>query len=238
MVTLLIISFLFLALVAIATYFWQRPKSTAESEALLPPGGWRGLFIDGIPDDEISSEDNPKAIVANLPQRAELLTRARNGEKSVLREARATDNSKDSSLYEEVLESLVELADSEPQVLGLVSYVTRHELPVNKKLAARFMDSCKRDPSQSSMSKMLHVSALADDATVYQAAVEAALDFWRKGFLPQISPQELLAILEGEFWLLSANTRSSGAGFLLKRTLSSARRELETAHNNKQTRPH
>ena len=87
------------------------------------------------------------------------------------------------------------------------------------------------------MTKMLHVAALSDDATVYQAAVETALEFWRKGFLPKISPQELLAILEGEFWLLSSNTRSSGAGFLLKRTLSSARRELETAHNNKPTRP-
>jgi hypothetical protein len=36
-------------------------------------------------------------------------------------------------------------------------------------------------------------------------------------------------LFDGEFWVLSARTRSSGAGFILKRKLASARRELETA---------
>jgi hypothetical protein len=42
----------------------------------------------------------------------------------------------------------------------------------------------------------------------------------------------LRSILEGEFWILSSPTRRSGAGFLLKRALAGARRELEAAHND------
>jgi hypothetical protein len=74
---------------------------------------------------------------------------------------------------------------------------------------------------------MLHIAALSDDAGVYQAAVDATLNSWRRGTLQQISSPELQAILEGEFWVLSAKTRNSGAGFLLKRTLASVRRELK-----------
>jgi hypothetical protein len=83
---------------------------------------------------------------------------------------------------------------------------------------------------------MLHVAALSDDAELYRTAVVNALDFWRIGQLAETSPQELLAVMEGEFWILSAQVRNSGAGFLLKRTLSSARRELEAAHINFQTK--
>ena len=37
-----------------------------------------------------------------------------------------------------------------------------------------------------------------------------------------VSAEELRALFDGEFWILSARTRSSGAGFVLKRTLESA----------------
>jgi len=79
---------------------------------------------------------------------------------------------------------------------------------------------------------MLHLAALSNDAAVYQTAVEIALEFWRGGYLSEVSPQELRAIFEGEYWILSSATRSSGAGFLLKRTLAVARRELEAVHND------
>jgi len=59
--------------------------------------------------------------------------------------------------------------------------------------------------------------------------VEKALGLWRERKLADISPVELRALFEGEFWGLSSRTRSSGAGFVLKRTLDGARRELEAA---------
>jgi hypothetical protein len=46
-----------------------------------------------------------------------------------------------------------------------------------------------------------------------------------------VSAAELQSLLVSEFWLLSSATRSSGAGFVLKRTLSRAKRELETVNN-------
>jgi hypothetical protein len=199
---------------------------------LLPAPERRGLFIDSTLAGQIPAEANSEATSHAVRQRTELLERAKGGEKSALQEARNTPDTKETGLYEEVLNSLVSGADSGPKLLSLVSHVTRHELPVNNKLAERFIDSCKSAPDRSSTAKMLHVAALSDDAAIYQAAVETALEFWRAGHLSEISPQELRAILEGEFWLLSSRARSSGAGFLLKRTLASARRELEASHND------
>ncbi len=89
--------------------------------------------------------------------------------------------------------------------------------------------SWKSSPERSSTATTLHLTALADDAALYQTAVEAALHFWRQGLLPDVSAAELRALFDGEFWVLSAKARSSGAGFILKRSLANARRELETA---------
>jgi hypothetical protein len=232
MVTFLITSFFVLALLAIAIYFWQKPTSSTEVEALRPPPG-RGLFIDGTPDsrtvEEARAEAESQATANAVTLHSELIARAKRGEKSVLQEVR---NVGDADLYEEALNVLVAGADSDPKSLSLVSYVTRHELRVNKKLAERMIDSYKNAPDRNATAKMLHVAALSDDATVYQGAVEAALKFWREGHPSEISPRELRSILEGEFWILSSPTRSSGAGFLLKQALAGARRELEAAHND------
>ncbi|SRR6266508_1572723 len=230
MVTFLITSFLILAFLAIAIYFWQKPPSSIEADRLRPPPG-RGLFINGTPEGQALAlaEADLKATADALAQRTEVVARAKGGEKSALQEARDTG---DHDLYEEALNFLVASADSDSKLLSLVSYVTRHELCVNDKLAERVIDAYKRAPDRSATSKMLHVAALSDDAAVYQRAVETALEFWRKRRLSEISAQELRSILEGEFWILSSPTRSSGAGFLLKQTLANARRELDAAYND------
>ena len=232
MVTILITSLFILAFLAIAVYFWQKPGSSIEAEALPPPPG-RGLFIDATPDGqaveqaraEVDSEATDKA----ARQGADLLAGAQAGDKSTLLEAR---NFKDANVYDEALDLLVAGADSDPKLLALVSYVTRHELRVNQNLAEKVVESFKHAPDRSSTSKMLHIAALSDDAAVYQSAIEIALKFWREGRVSEMSAQELRSILEGEFWILSSNTRSSGAGFLLKSALRGAHRELEAAGND------
>lgn len=227
MVTFLITSFFILAFLAIATYFWQRSASSTEAETLPPPPG-RGLFINGTEDGQAlaRAEAASEAMASEAAKRRELFKRAEAGDRSTLVE---TSDAKDAELYEGALNLLVTGADTDPKLLSLVSYVTQHELRVNKKLADRVIDSCTRAPDRSSTAKMLHVAALSDDAAVYQSAVETALNFWRDRRLPEISVQELRSILEGEFWILSSPTRNSGAGFILKRTLAGARRELEAA---------
>jgi hypothetical protein len=230
MVTFLISSFLVLIVLALAVYLWQKPPASTEGDALLPPPE-RGLFIDGTPGGQaetLALAEADSAATAKTLRRTELLERARNGEKSTLQEAH---NTEDAAFYEEALDFLIAGADSDPKLLSLVSYVARHDLRINKKLAEKAIDSYKRAPDRDSTAKMLHLAALSDDAAVFQDAVETALKFWRAGRLPEVSAPELRAVLEGEFWILSAPTRSSGAGFLLKRALADARRELEAAHN-------
>ena len=123
----------------------------------------------------------------------------------------------------------MERADSDPKLLSLVSYVVGHELRVNKTLAGAIIESWKQAPDRASTAKVLHIAALSHDVPTYQAAVETALQFWRDGSLSAISPTELRSLFDGEFWVLSSGTRRTGAGFMLKRTLARARRELETA---------
>jgi hypothetical protein len=228
MVTLLITSFFILALAAIAIYFWQKPARTAEVRHLPQPPA-RGLFNDGPTESPtLSLAESASESEAAATRRRELVERAAVGERSTLLESH---KAKDVELYDEVLGSFINAADSDPKLLSLVSYVTSHELRVNKQLAEKIIESYRRTPNRSATAKTLHIAALSNDAAVYQNAVEIVLTFWREGRLPEVSAQELRSILDGEFWILSSSTRSSGAGFLLKRVLRNARRELESIQN-------
>lgn len=224
MVTFLITSVFILEFFAVALYFWQRPANKATAIELPPPEP-RGLFDYDQPLNQLAT-----AAVGNAEARRKaLLERAEQGDKSTLQEAHEAG---DGLLYDEVLNILVGKTDSAAQLLSLVSHVTRHELPVNKTLAAALIESWHQSPDRNSTVKMLHVAALADDPKVYQTAMEAAMQRWRTGGLPDISGAELLAILEGEFWILSSPARTSGAGFVLKRSLADARRDLQKTRND------
>jgi len=77
----------------------------------------------------------------------------------------------------------------------------------------------------------LHVAALSDDAKTYGRAIELVLMSWRDGSLSDISARDLQGLFSSQYWELSSHTRTSGAGFVLKQTLSNANRELEgTSH--------
>jgi hypothetical protein len=223
MVTLLLFAFALaiFAVIGIGLFFWQK-SAPDDSERVLPPlPDPRGLFG----ETSLSSEEEMKmAIVAQEAEQAALVARAQNDERSALDDAHQT---KDRALYDRVLTELLKLAGSDAKLLSLMSYVANNELPVNRELAAAVLDSWQKSPNRSGTSKALHFAALSDDADVYQGAVQQALRFWQEGKLSDVSAIELRALFDGEFWILSSRTRSSGAGFVLKRTLDSARRELE-----------
>ena len=96
----------------------------------------------------------------------------------------------------------------------------------------QFVQTWRESSGKRSTATMLHLAANTDDAGVYCQAVELVLNSWHHGRLPDLSAAELQTLLNSEYWLLSSRTRSSGAGFVLKRTLSQAKRELETVNNN------
>jgi hypothetical protein len=85
----------------------------------------------------------------------------------------------------------------------------------------------QQSPNRNSTARLLHVAALSDDAKTYGRAIELVLMSWRDGSLSDISAKDLQALFSSEYWVLSSSTRTSGAGFVLKQTLSNANRELE-----------
>ena len=220
MVTLLISSLVILGFLVLAIYLLQRPTA-AQDDRLLTPPEHRSLFSDQV--QSIQLEDGSENSSA---QRAEIIARAKVGAHTLLLEAKALG---DASFYEQVLDLLTAGA-TPPQLLSLASYIVRHDLPVNKTLAEKFVELWREAPDRESTAKMLHLAALSDNADTYRSAVASALNYHRNGKLSTITKDELKAIIEGEYWLLSSNTRSSGAGFVLKQTLTNARRELEAAH--------
>ena len=90
----------------------------------------------------------------------------------------------------------------------------------------------QQSPNRNSTAKLLHVAALSDDAKNYGRAIELVLMSWRDGSLSDISAKDLQALLSSEYWVLSSRTRTSGAGFVLKETLSDANRALEGGNHN------
>lgn len=90
----------------------------------------------------------------------------------------------------------------------------------------------QQSPHRKSTTDLLHVAAITDDAKNFGRAVELVLLSWRDGSLSDISAKDLQALINSEYWVLSSRTRTSGAGFVLKQTLSNANRELEGTNHN------
>lgn len=221
MVTLFITAVAILAVLGIGLYFWQRPAPDDYADLLPPQPNPRGLFA-----EEFATTPKKEQLALAASRQEKLIKEARSGERSVLPEARRIG---DSSFYDRVLSELVAWSDSEPKLLGLMSYVTQNDLPGNRSLAEAVIASWQQVADRSGTAKALHFAALSDDPDVYRQAVESALQLWREAKLSDISAIELRALFDGEFWVLSSRSRSSGAGFVLKRTLEDARRELEAA---------
>ena len=224
MVTFLITSFLLLAAVSYFIYLWQRPRNMRSAERLLPPTpDFAGLFGEAQASDEQAQLEQAQR---SDEQCAQILERARSGEKSALVEAHRTG---DAALYDQALNALADHAgENEKRLRSLASYIVRHDerLRVNEALALKFIEAWKRGtPGRLSTAEMLHITSLASDAELYQKAIEAALQFWRNDQL-KMTAQELRLLIESGYWVLDAKSRSSGAGFVLKRKIAALRREL------------
>jgi hypothetical protein len=226
MVTLLFTAAAILVLFGIGIYFWQRPAEADSARVLPPAPNARGLF-----DSEFSTEaEETEHNALMFQQREELTKKARNGERGALEEAHRNG---DPELYDQVLGELIQVSDSDPKLLSLLSFISQNELPVNRTLAEAVLVSWREAPDRGSTARALHFAALSDDADIYRGAVESALQLWRTDKLGDISAIELRTLFDGEFWVLSSRSRSSGAGFVLKRTLDGARRELEAVASAK-----
>jgi len=221
MVTFLITAAAVLALIGIGAYFWQKPASREAANVLPPQPNARGLFEESA--NEMAAAEQ---LAAMSRRREELIKEAHNGDRAALDEAHLSG---DTELYDRVLDELVQISDSDPKLLALMTYISQNDLPVRRSLAEAVLVSWKAAPDRGGTPRALHFAALSDDPDIYRGAVESALQLWREAKLGETSPIELRALFDGEFWVLSSRSRSSGAGFVLKRALDKARRELEAA---------
>ena len=173
MLTVLVTSVIFLGLIAIATYFWQKPANRTEtSELPPPPENVRGLFSEA-PAPPAKPEQQP---------------------------AHPRSEQSNKNAHKELAEALIE----------------------------SFQETADRD----STVELIHTAALSDDAEIYTRAIAAAMRAWREHKLADISATELQALFTSQFWVLSSGTRSSGAGFVLKRALASTQSELAGSNHN------
>lgn len=171
MVIFILSSVFFLALLAVAIYYWQKPANTSQTIELPPPPEPRGLFS----DFKINQLRTP---------------------------------------------SSVEPAEAAPKV---------DEQLFKEAIGA--IRTFQHSPNKNSTVKLLHITARADDAKNYRRAIELVLLCWRDGSLSDISAAELQSLINSHYWVLSSHTRTSGAGFVLKQTLSNANSELQTSNN-------
>jgi hypothetical protein len=217
---LLIILFLLLVLTGFIIHRWPQKVFNEDLKPSPLPPRRTGLF--DTPEQSMKLEDH------RLARRSALLARAAEGEQEALIEAHLGG---DTVLTREVLEVLVSGAEgSDERLLELTSYIIGHDqLPAHPKIAAALTARWRSSPERTSLAPMLHLAAMTDDAASYQGAVDAATQIWREGRLSNLSADDLSDLLESQYWVLSAEARHSGDGFVLKRMLVDIRRELATA---------
>jgi len=142
----------------------------------------------------------------------------------------------------------IELPPARPTVQGLFSDIqlneprtatTSNKLELTHKIdredfeeAVAAIRAFQQSPDRMSAAKLLHVAAQTDDAKTFGRAIELVLMSWRDHSLADVSAKDLQALFNSEYWVLSSRSRTSGAGFVLKQTLSDANRELEGTNHN------
>lgn len=157
-------------------------------------------------------------------RRTTLIERAAGGDTAALTDAHATGDVK---LYGEILDTLIDARVRQGNLRDLVNHIaSNNELRANARLAEQVIQSWKLAPGRRSTIEMVHIAALSDDAGTYGKAVERALEAWQNGKLSDFKPEDLIALVESQYWELASSARSGGAGYALKRRLAEVRRDL------------
>ena len=218
------IALLILLAAGFSLYGLKSARSRKAVDWQLPKPAFDGLF----PASDVMSATDQSMVDSPAYRRAKLLDRARGGDLETLSEASAAG---DPQLYQDVLNALIESASNNREAMGaLVSRITDGtELRANKRLAEHVIEEWRANPDAASTGEMAHVAALSDDAAAYESVVELIVSYWKSGRLPQLSAEQLIEIVESQYWILSHEARHSGEGFPLKIKFVKLRRELATA---------
>jgi hypothetical protein len=227
MITVVLIFSLLILLLASVAVFRRRlflyPKSENEN---LPPAP-RAVSLFAPTDEEMrdfEKQEREKLLAEKRKSlRQNLTLRANEEDFTVLNEAAETE---DFELYQNLLDLLVEKIKLDPKkVENLAAFIVQNKLRANEKLFESFLVHWEKEPSVNSLSKFLQIAA-ASSAEIYLQAVKTAVSLYQAGKLKPMTADELITVLESQYWLLAQDARISGAGFLLKTELASVRREI------------
>ncbi|HEV3469900.1 MAG TPA: hypothetical protein VG148_11310 [Pyrinomonadaceae bacterium] len=229
MSAILIITVFLLVVASYSTIRSKRSRSRQELSGDTPPPRPRGLFDpEGAGDDRVTGRPRAEHELAAETAKSALRARAASGDLGALAEAHAAG---DAALYREVLDALVSKAAADPASLRrLAELVARSDgLRATSSLALALLGSWRQSPSRASIPELLRVAALSDDAATFETVVTAVAEAHDAGRLGDLGGEELRALLESEYWVLSSEAKRTGAGFVLKRKLAEVGRRLSTA---------
>jgi hypothetical protein len=218
------IALLILLAAGFSLYSLKSARSRKSDDWQLPKPAFDGLF----PAPDVVSAAGQSMVDTPAYRRAKLLDRARGGALETLSEACGAG---DPALFEDVLNALIESASNNREAMGaLVSRITGGtELRANKRLAELVIEEWKANPDVASTGAMAHVAALSDDAATYERVVDLIVSYWKAGRLPELSADQVIEIVESQYWILSHEARHGGEGFPLKIKFVKLRRELAAA---------
>lgn len=224
--TILFISILLLAVAAFALHRRKFRTAPKEPDSFPEQRSFDGLFAERHAE-EMKLLAQAEAERGAQEERRRLLGRAAEGDKTALDEARMRGG----EFYHEILRTIVAHAEGDEEKLRSIAehIVDSRTLRSGGEFAAMMIERLSAAPDQSSLACMLHLAALSDDAAVFKRAVEVALKLFGEGRLPGLSAEDFLATVESAYWLIEAEVRSSGSGFLLKRLIIDVRRGLAAA---------
>ena len=222
MTTIILISFLSLALAALALGFIKRRSTRSEISSGKAAWQFDGLFA-AEREAEVRQLFEADAIAQAEETQRRLLTRAAEGDLYALNEAHERGQA---NLYYEVLQTLIVQANGQPQLQTIAQHIINSRtLRPSREFATVIIARWQAAFDQLSVINLLHLAALSDDAPTFERAVIAAREQWRAGKLP-IPAKDLATAVESSYWLVAAEVRESGSGFMLKQLIADLRREL------------
>ena len=215
-----LITLLLIAAIAYTIYRKERQHG-ATPERELPAATPRSLFPEGV---EVGRADSHTlAAASDAETRSALLERAAHGDLTAL----ADSPSGGAEFYQDVLAALLRWSQSSPENLKtLAAHVASGETSRGSvELSRAYSRQWEDSPETASTALALHLAALSDDAAEFARVAEVALRLRREGRVPA-GDEELRALFDSEFWVMSPQARASGAAFVLKQQLSALRPEL------------
>jgi hypothetical protein len=218
---IIILIILVLTLTAAAFLFTVQRYARA-----LPEEPKNAAFPHRPPASLFAEEDEPESLTEGRAHNQSMawLEQAARGETQALECAQAAGDPK---LYAQTLDALIDAHERQGNLPDLVKRIANgNGLRGSARLAERVIQSWQRAPGRRSTVEMMHMAALSDDAEIYGKAVEHALKAWQDEKLADLKAEDLIALIESQYWEMAAEARSGGAGYALKLKIADARREL------------